>query len=401
MNACDSPVDQNMKSGLIHVALIGVGGFGQKHLSCLHSEIGRKRFFLAAAADPCLERDTQARASLETQGCRTYLDSQQLLEAESTLEAVIIAAPIHLHEELVPAFVKRGLYVLLEKPPVPLMSQLEGLLKIQGSERVALGFQWIASGFIQKAKRWIGEGRLGTLQRLKMHACWPRLDGYYRRALWAGKFEIDGKPVFDGPATNALAHGIHSLMYLAGETSDAFGRPVQAEGELYRVRPDIESYDLVCLRGRFRSGATYYAALTHASSQTIPSVIEAEGSQGWIRIGNHGRFLSTSWGISETDPHQNDNAFLRMYENFAEFCRSEISRPLTSLNDSRGFLGATNGPLSISPCIQEIEPRFVRRFEQDGESGYEIEDIAPLIQEATRKMSLFSEMEVEWCSINV
>ena len=168
---------------------------------------------------------------------------------------------------------------ILEKPPVPLIQQLDALIEADTNNRVAVGFQMIASESVQRAKQLIVEGKLGDIQDIRAAACWSRTDSYYNRASWSGKMTLRSEPVFDGPATNALAHLIHNIMFLASPQRDGFDEPIEVQGELYRARPTIQSYDTACLRGRFESGTVFVAAFTHATEQQFPFVLEVHGSK--------------------------------------------------------------------------------------------------------------------------
>lgn len=386
----------------VRTGLIGVGGFGGTHLARLSSAPCDRSCQLVAAADPMFadSRGAPTAASLAARACRVYPDFRQMLEREPDLEAVVISTPIPLHFEMAAACVDRGVAVLLEKPPVPLLAQLEDLLARPGHERVAVSFQRILSDPVQQMKRWILEGRLGELRDLRTCACWPRLDTYYARAAWAGRMELGGKPVFDGPATNALSHVIHHLMYLGGERHESFGRPLAAsvEGEFYRVRPGLESYDLVALRGRVESGVGYFAALTHATSVKTPFVVEARGDQGWIRLEDNGWRLRSSWGADIVYEDDVVNAYALVYRNLAGLARVPGTRPATSLEDTRGYLMATNLGLEASGGIRQVPTEFVSRYALTTPpgQGYCLPDIIPMVEQAYEEKRLFSELGVPW-----
>lgn len=384
----------------VRTALIGAGGFGASHLARLSGHPCDRFCRLVAVADPMFAegRGTALATSLEMGGCRLYPDLHTLLEREPELEAVVISTPIHLHFEMAAACMQRGLAVLLEKPPVPLLAQLEDLLSRPGHRRVAVSFQRIVSEPVQQMKRWILEGRLGALRDLRTSACWPRLDTYYARAPWAGRMSLGGKPVFDGPATNALSHVIHHLMYLGGETQEDFAKPVAktVEGEFYRVRPNLESYDLVALRGRLESGPRYFAALTHATSVKTPFIVEARGDRGWARLENNGWRLRSSWGADISYQDDAVNAYEVVYENLARLARAPGTRPATSLEDTRGYLMATTLGLEASGTIRPVPPEYVHRFTLNTTPipghGYCLPDIVRLIDCAYEHQHLFSEL---------
>jgi predicted dehydrogenase len=384
-----------MKS-LLRVAQIGAGGFGYRHMACLNSSQGRRFFNYRAAADPAFASNASLRETLEREGHRAYKDFELMLDQEHDLDAVTIAAPIHLHEPIIRECLSRGLYIFLEKPPVPLLEQLRQLQSLPGQERVAVGFQWIASHPVQLAKRWIREQRIGKLKSLMALAAWPRRDDYYLRNNWAGSMEHEGAPVLDGPATNALAHLIHNMMYLGESATDGFTSPRHSEGEFYRVRPTIDSYDLVCLRGELLSGPLYHAALSHACRQEIPFSILVSGTRGWLRIGHDGCLLESSWGERHEYPHEIDEVYDFAFEDFALFCLGRRSRPFSTLADTAGYLMATSETLQASPGIRPVDQAWTQQYEENGMTGYTLSDHTDFLTEASRTAKLFSELNLPW-----
>ena len=96
--------------------LIGVGGFGASHLKALSQLEAEGLVRLACVADPAGERLMDTRRRLESDNVHWYTDYRSLLEQESDLNAVAIAAPIHLHLEIAAAAIAHKLFVYLEKP---------------------------------------------------------------------------------------------------------------------------------------------------------------------------------------------------------------------------------------------------------------------------------------------
>jgi hypothetical protein len=179
---------------------------------------------------------------------------------------------------------------------------------------------------------------------------------------------FDGKPVFDGPATNALSHWLHNIMYLAAKRGDEFDRPTVIEAELYRARA-IESYDTICLRGRLESGVDFHFAVTHAAEKSLPCRLE----------------LTV---VPCSDP------FLENWRQFVRFARGEESRAATHLEDARGYVLATNAALMSSGgihdrCWQQSQTRA--GCADDGEGGAEL---AGLVERSAQEGRLFSEITV-------
>src|SRR5438105_3535962 len=218
----------------VRFGLIGVGGIGAYHLAGIEEceRAGDAR--LVAIADPTMDRFPEVKAKLDERGVRRHMNYTNMLREEKELDAVTIATPIPFHLEMARASLERGLFVNLEKPPVPLIQQLDALIEADKNNHVAVGFQMIASEVVQRMKQLIVEGKLGDINDIRAAACWPRTDSYYNRAGWSGKMTLRGEPVFDGPATNALAHLIHNIMFLASPQRYGFDAPIEMQGELYR-----------------------------------------------------------------------------------------------------------------------------------------------------------------------
>ncbi len=378
----------------IRFALIGVGGIGAYHLRAIEmlERAGSAR--LVMVADPTVDRLGSVRDDLTARGVRWHLDYRDMLAESDEFDAVTIATPIPFHFEMTLACLERGLFVNLEKPPVPLIQQLDQLIEADRKERVSVGFQWIGSKCVQQLKRLAVDGALGTIEEIRIGACWPRGQNYYERASWAGRMTLKNEPVFDGPVTNALAHLIHNLMFLASPEQDGFEVPVEVQGELYRARP-IESYDAACLRGRFASGITFSAALAHPTRQAIPFQIEVKGTGGSARISNDGALLQTSSGTIEV-PEDTAELINKTYLHFADFVCGRRPRPETRLCDARGYVLATNGMLVSSGGCHDIGAQWISEFQNNGDRGLEVAGLAEAVTSSMSTGKLFSELSVPW-----
>jgi len=373
-------------------ALIGLGGFGRQHFRALRSLEKAGRIRLSAICDPDAYGVPDVQDELRSLSVRIYDDWEQMLSREPDLTAVTIAAPIPLHYRMAKACLDNNLFVYLEKPPVPLLDQLDELIAADARERVSVGFQMIQSPWSRQIKNWIIDGALGDLTEIRAGACWPRSDGYYKRANWAGRMAVDGEAVFDGPATNGLAHLIHNIMFFAGGTFETFATPLEVQGELYRARP-IESYDTAFLRGGFESGVRFSAAMTHASGKLFDFEIHVIGSKGWARVSQGGKMLESHLGPTPCTA----DAGIEVedaYCDFFDYISGKKRRPATLLRDTRGYLLATNAALLSSGGIHTIPPSHFRQIEDGG--AYSIHGIHKLITDSLRNPETFSETEVPW-----
>lgn len=377
------------------IALIGVGGFGFRHRVALEQKQQEGLVHLKAIADPTITKYPQLHRDLIRQGVTVYLDHNEMLRSEPTLDAVTIVAPIPYHEEIAKACLARGLKIYLEKPPVPLIQQLDNLIALDSRNSVHVGFQMIGSSWATTIKNWITEGKLGLIKGIRAGACWPRTNTYYHRAAWAGKMIHAGRPTFDGPATNALSHLIHCIMYIGEHSADGFTEPTEICGELYRAR-EMSSYDTACFSGKLKSGINFAVAVTHATKQELPFEIEIEGTKGWVKVSKDGQKLESSWG-NETCSESTALLIKRLYDEYIDFLNGTKSRHLSTLADTRGYLLATNGLLLSSRKIKEIPDEFVHSYlNEDQDRGYDVTGLYEAVRETIQTGKLFSEQRLPW-----
>jgi predicted dehydrogenase len=377
--------------------LIGAGGIGAYHRAAIEGRQSAGAARLVAIADPTVERLESQKAEVEARGVRWHQDYREMLRLEMELDAVVIATPIPFHYDMALACIARGLMIHLEKPPVPLLSQLEGLIAADTGQAISVGFQMIGGRGVQLLKQAISEGRLGQVRHIRAVGCWPRLDNYYTRASWAGKMTLNGAPVFDGPITNAFAHLVNNVMYFAAEDRDEFAVPEEIEGELYRARP-IESYDTALLRGRFASGIDFAIAVTHASETVRLFSMDVCGTKGWARISVDGAKLESNIGLACECPQSTQQLLDINYLNFIDVITGRADRFTTRLADTRGYVSATNAMLASAGGILDIDPAHVRKYQRDGETGYDVAGLGAALEETFATGRLFNEQGCPWAT---
>jgi UDP-N-acetylglucosamine 3-dehydrogenase len=101
--------------GAVKVAVLGVGVMGSNHARVLSDMAG---VHLVGVADPDRkQREFVAR----TLGCAAFDDIDGLLG--HGVDAIIIAAPTHLHHDLALECISRGVHLLVEKPIAPTVEE--------------------------------------------------------------------------------------------------------------------------------------------------------------------------------------------------------------------------------------------------------------------------------------
>jgi UDP-N-acetylglucosamine 3-dehydrogenase len=116
--------------GLLRVGVVGVGVMGSNHARVFADLPGVK---LVGIADPDRKQRDFVAGAL---GCGAFSDVEALLS--DGVDAVTIAAPTHLHQELALGCIGRGVHVLVEKPIAPSVEEGRAIIAAARHARVAL-----------------------------------------------------------------------------------------------------------------------------------------------------------------------------------------------------------------------------------------------------------------------
>lgn len=338
---------------MTNLGFIGVGGYGRAQLENFLPFHRAGRVRITALADVSSTALEAASGIDGLERAQSFTDYAAMLSA-ADLDAVVISAPIPLHEEMTRRTAERGLFALVEKPPVPLWSQLEGLIAADPRAKIMVGFQHVYSPLLQRMKEITWGGDIGQPLAFSGMGVWPRTSAYYDRAGWAGQLTWRGRATLDGPCTNGMSHFVNSLFFAGGETRSGFATPRWLEGEAYRARP-VPSYDVGALRGELDNGCEVSALFAHASADTVPVCLQARGTKGSVTLTDNNKTLCDHAGRTTAGSDGRSElvlAFLEMTEGRAE---SNLT-PLTAMRD---YVLATNMMLQSSGGIHQIADQFV------------------------------------------
>ncbi|MEY2907017.1 MAG: hypothetical protein RLZZ408_1488 [Verrucomicrobiota bacterium] len=267
----------------MNIAQIGVGGHGLVHLEAIADLERRGLAKLRAVADPFADQMADVKNRLTAQGTAWYLDYHEMLAGEPELDAIVICTPIPLHEEMLKAVLKASrARILLEKPALPTIQQLDEAIALEGAERVRVGFHMVSWPQLEAARELVVSGRLGKLRQITVSAGWPRRAPYYNRASWAGKMMLGHRPVFDGPATNGLSHLLNNVCFILSQPGTLLPEPDRVRARLARARR-IESYDTFFMEAEFGEVKASFL-LSHAVDRHVPFVIRVEGESGTLEV---------------------------------------------------------------------------------------------------------------------
>ncbi|HMN15401.1 MAG TPA: Gfo/Idh/MocA family oxidoreductase [Bellilinea sp.] len=153
---------------MLKVAVIGVGSMGKNHAR-VYTEIPEADLVAVSDNNPKI-----AQAVAERSGARAYQDFRELLDKERP-DAVSIAVPTALHEEVTMAALDAGAHVLVEKPISATLD--EGMRMIRRAHEVnrqlMVGHIVRFNPAIQALKQKLQDGELGRIFQIACRRVGP------------------------------------------------------------------------------------------------------------------------------------------------------------------------------------------------------------------------------------
>jgi predicted dehydrogenase len=150
-------------SGRLNVALVGCGGQGRGDMKNVLG-CGEN---IVALCDPDEQQIAEARKlSPALEGAKAYADYRKLLDAEKSLDAVIIGTPDHWHAPLCTAFLRAGKHVYCEKPLTHTIAEARDLRALAKAAKAVtqLGNQGSATASVRRGTEVIRAGALGQVR---------------------------------------------------------------------------------------------------------------------------------------------------------------------------------------------------------------------------------------------
>jgi predicted dehydrogenase len=278
----------------------------------------------------------------------------------------------------------------LEKPIAGSLAEVDQIIAARDAsgKQCAVGFQILYSRVMQTLKRYVVEGRLGRLESLRIMALWPRTPAYYHRNSWAGKLIIDGRPVYDSPFNNALAHQIMNMLYLASPEPDQAAYPAEVQAELYRAYP-IESFDTGCMRVRTDTDVEVVFVASHACPNNVDPILRLQAEKATAQFRLDGS-ASITFDDGTQEPIEWGDFRLDMFHNVLRAVRGEIPAPICTLEVGRTHVACIEALHRVA-AIQDVPGEYVSE-DQDGQKV--IAGVEDAVKEVLATGQLFTELEV-------
>lgn len=209
------------------IGIIGLGGMGSLYYRLLRENL---RIDVTSVSDVDEERLKQA----SVQGVKVFRDYVEML-TEGGFEGVIVATPPSLHKAPAVEALKRGYWVLLEKP---MATSLRDAVEIyrEARGRLMMAFTLRYNRLFRRVKE-ILDGDLGD----------PVLQWHVALGAVPGKGWIARKEISGGMLNEFGVHALYTFTWFSGDVETVYA-------EIKRVSPDIDIEDHIALILRHRSG---------------------------------------------------------------------------------------------------------------------------------------------------
>lgn len=378
------------------VALVGVHGHGRWHLNRVAALEQAGRLRLTAVADP---RPPEPGTLPDSAARHDSLDD--LLAAGPPPDLTLIATPTPTHFALAEAALRAGSDVLLEKPPVAGLAELEALRKTaaETGRAVQVGFQSLGSAALPRLRALLADGAIGEVTGIGAAGAWCRPETYWRRAPWAGKRWMNGVPALDGALTNPFAHAIVTALAVLGK--DAMAQvPNQISLELFHANP-VEADDTSTVRIELPDAPPILVAVSICAPKPaeIDPWVRVQGTKGEAVFAyTAGRLtLTTESGVEELSEHYPEADLLANLLDHRE--RPDEVPLMVPLEDTIGFTSVLQA-VRDAPEPRAIPAEYVSVEDFAVGRATTVNGIVDLVQSCARDQKLFSEAGAPWAPLD-
>ncbi|MFH1760673.1 MAG: Gfo/Idh/MocA family oxidoreductase [bacterium] len=387
---------------MINFGMVGIGGYAGSYLNSLE-KLEDQGFGRLAAIVIRNQRKYERIIELwhiKERGIKIYPSLDEMLDNEKN-KMQIVALPVGIpdHRPMSIQCMEAGFDVVCEKPPAPTIQDIDAMIRVSNQTRrfCLIGFQSQFASATRRIKAHILEGHIGEIKEIACKAAWRRLDKYYERNPWAGKFKAGDKLILDGPLNNPHAHYVNNCLYFAGRNQNETGRLAKIRAELYKGH-DIEGEDTACFHAQTVDGTNIYlySTLCFPEKPDIDPYIEITGTKGSIsgRI-NSLMHSHKNQKIIETFRYDDDGR-VDIFKNACELSLGKTEEQYCSAQSCRNYLLAINGAYESAQKVIPIPDQYLTRMPEEDSTATYIKGIGENLITAFDSRKMFSELDLPW-----
>ncbi|MFF0540868.1 Gfo/Idh/MocA family protein [Streptomyces coelicoflavus] len=368
----------------VPVVLAGARGHGRWHVANIRrlERAGLVRLAGICELTPLTEEEAQGELPDQSADFGALLDS-------TGARIAVICTPIPTHTDLALTAARRGVHLLLEKPPAPSYAEFRRMADGVAEAGVAcqIGFQSLGSHAVPAIRELVARGAIGEVVGIGAAGAWVRDEAYFRRAPWSGKRRLNGADVIDGALTNPLAHAVATALALGGtaRAEDVTG----IETELSHAN-DIEADDTSCVRIGTARGHRVTVAATLCAERADEPYVLVHGSSGRVTFWyKQDRVLLQRGGHGPEEFHHDRTDLL---ENLVDHLAT--GAPLLVPPDGTGAFMRVVEAIRRAPDPEPLPEAAWRRV--PGEERRVVPGVDALVVAAAETLSLYSELGAPW-----
>ncbi len=240
-----------------------------------------------------------------------FADYNDLLE-NSSVDAIYLAVPHHLHYEMILSAVKAGKPVFVEKPVTRTLDEAKQLIKEIGDAKVGVNYQYRYDSGCYALARAVQSGALGKVHSVRVNIPWHRTQKYFDGAAWH-------KTIAHSGGGTLITQGSHFLDVALWALDE---QPISAMGyaktPLFDVKVDTLAHGIV----ETRSGTliSVVSSMVAATEQKV--TLEAYGERGTAIYADrplpHVKFIGANIK-KERSPEAGVHALQRSLAGFAKW----------------------------------------------------------------------------------
>ncbi|WP_416530943.1 Gfo/Idh/MocA family protein [Streptomyces coelicoflavus] len=366
------------------VVLAGARGHGRWHVANIRrlERAGLVRLAGVCELTPLTEEEAGGELPEQSADFGALLDS-------TGARIAVVCTPIPTHTDLALTAARRGVHLLLEKPPAPSYAEFRRMADGVAEAGVAcqIGFQSLGSHAVPAIRDLVAQGVIGEVVGIGAAGAWVRDEAYFRRASWSGKRRLNGVDVIDGALTNPLAHAVATALALGGtaRAEDVTG----IETELSHAN-DIEADDTSCVRIGTERGHRVTVAATLCAERADEPYVLVHGSRGRVTFWyKQDRVLLQRAGHG---PEEFQHGRTDLLENLVDHLTT--GAPLLVTPDGTGAFMRVVEAIRRAPDPEPLPAAAWHRVPE--ENRRVVPGIDALVAAAADTLSLYSELGAPW-----